>query len=753
MNVTHTIPSGVKRLGGLAAIILAFAAIPAANASAASKASHVSALADTTHPATFLREVVVTGSRFPRKYYQSPQALSFLTASQIREEAPAVVADLLSKLPGVDMSKDSPWEQRPVLRGVSGQRALVLMDGIPMNSARGNGPHPSLIDPSQIDRVEVVRGPSSVAYGSDALGGAINIITRGPRPYTGVPGMSMTGAVSMSGALGDNQYGGSLELQPHIGRLGMLLSGGARHADDFRSADGKIPNSGFEDWDGTARARYDVSDRMTIEAGWQGYRGNNIGIPGLSSPTYPGWPPGWLDVFQFKNYDRDLAHLKIDHKYENSWIASSSVRVYYQGENRNFFDAQDQVPAYYQFGPPDGSTELHSDNNHYFDLKTWGLQIQATSKQTKQYRFTMGVDAARDVTGGNSVTTSYEVFPSGNGPTATAIAQAVPNGHFDNYGAYFENEWYVAPQWTLNTGVRWTQYAYKTFTGLSIPADYFGPGTPAQEFSPMTVNNGAGSGSIGIVYSPTPQLHWSANVANGYRQPNAQDLFYNGFGSVGLVEGNPDLEPEKSVSYDAGMRYENQVEALSGNVFYSTFTDLIDAANVPNPATDPYFLTYAYENVSKARIYGGEAEGEWVVARHYSLHATCAGAVGDITSRDAIEKLYGQSLDKAPLDGVVPFKGTFGTRWNSDDRRFWVEPSARYSWRTNRLPLQVGNVSQPDTFKKEWFVVDVMAGARFDATHLATIGVRNVGDRHYREALASLPAPGRSLVMSFTASF
>src|SRR6185436_16773356 len=103
-----------------------------------------------------------------------------------------------------------------VLRGLGGQRVLVLVDGMPMNCARGNGPHPSLVDPTQIDRIEVVRGPSSVAYGSDALGGAINIITR-EASFTG-PDQTFRGAAMIGGSTADDQGNGALELMKRIGK-------------------------------------------------------------------------------------------------------------------------------------------------------------------------------------------------------------------------------------------------------------------------------------------------------------------------------------------------------------------------------------------------------------------------------------------------------------------------------------------------------------------------------------------------------
>ncbi len=214
----------LARTAAVAAMLLLSASLTATPSHAAAKTS---ALADTTRPATFMQEIVVTGARYPRAYYQSSQSLSFLGNAQLREQMPTVIGDMLSTLPGVDISKDSPWEQRPVLRGLSGQRVLVLMDGTPMNSARGNGPHPSLVDPSQIERVEVVRGPASVAYGSDALGGVINIITRQALPPAMAP-KARGGSVTVGGNSAESQGVGSFTLTPHVGRLTAFVGAGKR---------------------------------------------------------------------------------------------------------------------------------------------------------------------------------------------------------------------------------------------------------------------------------------------------------------------------------------------------------------------------------------------------------------------------------------------------------------------------------------------------------------------------------------------
>lgn len=721
----------------------------------AAEAKPRSAFADTSKPVLFLKETLVTGSRYPRVYFDSPQALSFIGRTQLRESAPIVIGDVLGMLPGVDNSKDSPWEQRPIVRGLSGQRVLVLMDGVPMNSARGNGPHPSLVNPSQIERVEVVRGPSSVSYGSDAIGGAINIITREAPAATS--GHSITGAASLTGSTADHQWGGSIDLAPRIGKFGAFLSTGFRRAKDFESPAGTVPNSAFDDFNSLINLRYDFSEHLSLKGGYQMYRGSDIGIPGLSSPT-ASYPPGMTTVFHFKNYDRDLAHLTLDHHYTSSWIASSLVKVYWQAERRNFFSTEEIAAAHYAefgvFGAPGASTYRRTEQDRLLDLTTHGAQIQFSSVKTERYFFTMGVDVGRDHTAGDNVRRRGYHFDGVSGDSAGTITRRVtaslPKGKFDNYAMWWQNQMFFGPRWTVSGGLRWTEYRYHTEAGPSIPAS--GPSPPV-DFPEYKVNQSKPCGSLGIVYAPQQDLRLSFNVANGYRQPTAQDLFFKGAGSVGFVIGNPLLKPEQSVSMDTGLRWSAGGLALSGNLFYSTFTDMIDALNVPAVPEASGQLTYQYKNIAKARMWGGEAEGEWAFGGGWRARATATGAVGDIIGVDAIRALYGVNADTAPLPNVPPFHGTFGVRWTGSSGRGWVEGTSRYSWRTNRLGLPVAGVSQIGAFKAEWMAFDVMSGCRFGKGQRALIGVRNVANMLYRQAFGSLDEPGRSFVATLSSSF
>ncbi len=722
------------RRAALAALLMAGLALAGVVPALAAEGKPRTAFGDTSKAVLFLKETLVTGARYPRLYYESPQALSFVSSQQLRESAPVVLGDVLSTLPGVESNKDSPWEQRPSIRGLTGQRVLVLVDGSPMNSVRGNGPHPSLLDPTQVERIEVVRGPSSVAYGSDAIGGVINIITREPR--FSAADQVLSGSASLGGSVsGLPARNGSLEFSARARKLSGFFAASGRKTDDYRNAAGTIPHSSFSDWNALANLRYDLGDRLALKGGYQLYRASKVGIPGLDVSV-----PGYSQTFQFKNYDRDYAHLALDHQYAvSSWLASTHIKTYWQREHRNFFsDIGITIPM----GPGvNGQLALAKDRG--LDLNTYGLQVQMTSRRTAVYRFSAGVDASRDMTGGTNSELQRMTSPYGNSES-TVLSSSVPTGRFDNYAGFVQGEFFLAPKWTLNSGGRLTHYRYRTDYTLMQPGFHF---------EPKRLDDDALSGSLGLVYNPVADLHLTANVANGYREPNAQDLFFSGPGSVGFVVGNPDLRPERSVSYDLGLRWGPRTLAISANVFYSTFKDLINALPVTPPPEAQGDNTYRYTNITTATMWGGEVEAEWRFHPQWTARTGMSGTVGDITNRAAILEIYRISADRVPLELVPPFRGQVSLRWTEPARRFWAEAGTRYSWRTNRLPPVTPGAEQLAEFKKEWIVGDVSAGVRLDSGQRVVLGVRNLTDLRYRQALGSVVEPGATPYVLLSSDF
>ena len=146
-------------------------------------ALHRSAPDDSSARARALRTITITATRQPKDVKDVAPMVSVVDSLAIRAQMPNTAADLLKALPGVDEINTGVNQGRPSIRGLKGQRILLLEDGMRLNNSRRQqdfGELPALVDVSQLDRVEVVRGPTSVLYGSDAIGGAINLITRTP---------------------------------------------------------------------------------------------------------------------------------------------------------------------------------------------------------------------------------------------------------------------------------------------------------------------------------------------------------------------------------------------------------------------------------------------------------------------------------------------------------------------------------------------------------------------------------------------
>jgi outer membrane receptor protein involved in Fe transport len=332
------------------------------------------------------------------------------------------------------------------------------------------------------------------------------------------------------------------------------------------------------------------------------------------------------------------------------------------------------------------------------------------------------------------------------GGTRTRTTASIPDGDFDSYGVYAQSEWYLQPRWTLHTGGRLTHYRYRT--------DLFAPGPGLPTTDALSVDDDALCGSAGLVWNPARDLHVSANVSNGFREPNAQDLFFNGAASVGYVLGNSGLDPEKSVSYDLGLRWGPGRFGIAANAFYSTYGDLIDAIAIATPAGyppgQPY---YQYTNISEARIWGYEVEAEARFLSRWTARGNVSDAIGDITNREAIEKLYGVSQDRAPLGSVPPIHGAVTLRWTDARNRFWLEPGARWAWRTSRLPLPTPGVPEFTEFKQEWIVGDLYAGALVPWGQKIMVGVRNFTDTPYKPALSSVEETGINVVGQLTTNF
>ena len=217
-----------------------------------------------------LEEVVVTARKVEEPIFITPHSVEVIDSNRIKIASFRSTPDIFREVPGAMVQKTAYGQGSPYLRGFTGFRNLFMIDGIRLNnSVFRDGPNQywSTVDAGTIERLEVVRGPASVLYGSDAIGGTVNVITRRPRAYA--EGQELAGDLYYRYATAENSNIGRATADIALSeRGGLLLSGSVKDFGDIESGAGKLPNTGYDEWDGDVKLEYapwETTSRSRVE--------------------------------------------------------------------------------------------------------------------------------------------------------------------------------------------------------------------------------------------------------------------------------------------------------------------------------------------------------------------------------------------------------------------------------------------------------------------------------------------------------
>ncbi|MDA8260403.1 MAG: TonB-dependent receptor plug domain-containing protein, partial [Betaproteobacteria bacterium] len=204
-------------------------------------------------------EMVVTAARVEREVFDTPQAVTVLDDLAVQQSNAGTTPDILSGAEGVLIQKTNPGGGSPFIRGLTGKQVLIMVDGVRVNNAYYRfGPHQYLntLDPNLIERIEVVRGPTSVLYGSDALGGVINVITRKRTDFSSARGAE--GLAVLHGASADGSLAGRLQVEGNFNQLGYLggISGKRFNSLEGGGDVGEQKPTAYDELDGDLKLNY-----------------------------------------------------------------------------------------------------------------------------------------------------------------------------------------------------------------------------------------------------------------------------------------------------------------------------------------------------------------------------------------------------------------------------------------------------------------------------------------------------------------
>lgn len=659
------------------------------NAAAATQAGNATAAEGGVF---MLDNITVTARGVAAPASQTPGGVGVVEERELREQGGSSVTESLARISGVSRSNDSPWGADIIIRGMTRDSVVVLIDGMRVNMTTDINGRLGLVPVQQIERIEVLKGPVSALYGSGSVGGVVNIITKGGS-FTDTP--QWHGGAGISGT--SNPAGGSLSASLGYSTPSSWVHGSvtSRDHDDYLDGEGnRVENSQYADLCGSLAGALKWSDEHQTALNFSVTQARDVGIPGTGTAPLP--------VGAYVTLTRnDSKRMEVRHSYtpSDSVLQESSLRLGYQLIERN--PRIDRFPT----GQPvwiEPSADHETVSGDWRNRFGLGDHVLTVGLEAWNWHMT----SARKRLMKNGLVVSDKLTP-------TTTQRSL--------GVYTEDDWRIAPKWTLNVGGR--------LDHVSIDNDE----TPT--VAAGSRDDVSWAGHLGLTRELSETWSLTGLVASSYRTPNILELFKNINLGGGITEvGSPDLEPERSMFLEAGAHY----TGTSFGAHISAFANFVDDLIVSAPVTP---TLYRMDNVSSAEIYGAEAEALWQFAPGWEMFGNAAYVRGrDVTAGEYLRFI-------PPLNGLAGLRQTLGNGF----------------WWSGETVLVAGQHETPSDVddSKFYALFNARCGIGFESSglrHDLGLTINNLLDRQYASYLATsrgvdLMEPGISVVGSWSVSF
>ena len=437
--------------------------------------------------------IVLTAKPQPTDVLSSPQSVTVLEGRQLDRGRGQSTIHILENSPGVATFSTGSGIVKPSIRGLTSQRVLVVVDGVRQEGQQWSDEHAPEIDAFDTERIEVIRGPNSVLYGSDALGGVINIKSADVPAENVAP---MQGKIMLSGFSNNRQGAGALSLYGMLGKVNYRTSVSARSAGDITTPKGRLPNSGMSEYNGRASLGvHGLWGSATLHASRVNQKFEIYENPAEN----PGATP-------YQRVTHDKIHLNFRLPLNNMRIEADAA---WQNNHRREFEAQDEANP--ELNLLLGTGTLDIKVHHYPIGPVFGTAGFSLMQQRNQ-------SLARDV--------------------------LIPQFRQRNL-AFFLYEEMNLRQISLSAGLRLDSRQLKIGQDNRLALD-----EQVRRYQEL-------SGLLGAVWRISAPLAIAANFGRAWRAPTAFELFVDGVheGTVRYETGDENLQPENALNLDVSLRF------------------------------------------------------------------------------------------------------------------------------------------------------------------------------------------------------
>ena len=714
--------------------------------------------------ASFFDETTVTATGSERNVFDIATPVTVIREEKIAQKKAENAAELLREQPGVDVNGVGPNQLRPVIRGQRGLRVLFLEDGLRLNNPRRQtdfGEIGGLVDLQSVSSIEVVRGPASVLYGSDAIGGVMNVISKEPAfddgsHYTGF----LEGRHSNAGDLS----GLSAGVNARIGKFSVQLGGTKRQAEDYSIPSGRFGNitvgdgvdaldTGVEDTSAWGSLSFAPAQGHSLRLRLNRYRADEAGFGYVPAELYGATEEAKVRIL-YPNQSFDRAAFSYDGVLQQVWADSTNVQVYYQSNERELVNDIDIDIG--PVGPGFPHSSVEADTFNFSDVDTWGVRADAVKVLgSGRHIVTYGVEGTRDESFNTdfSTTTTTIRTPRGNQVIVTTDSLAnAPNATNTAYGIFTQDEISIGKRLLVTAGVR--------FNSVETVAK----ATPGWDVSELGFSDRTFVGALSAKYQLTPSINALASYGRGFRAPNIIERLFNGATPEGSGYQllNPALDSETSDNFDLGLKYSRgnafmEAVAFRNDIKGGIVQAFLSAAEIAQldaatrAAIEAAHVQFVVQqrNAARLRYEGVELALGWRARNGFILG-------GNYTWINA------ERIDAAnPPTGDSYSSKVFGyARYQPDGSRFWAEYHVRHNGEdaaniAPNEPVPPVGLSLP-----AFTVHGIGAGARlFEVNGLAnelTLWVENATNELYAEfsnATFFRPEPGRTVKVSYRVTF
>ncbi len=668
-------------------------------------------------------EILVTAAARAQEPLEAPWSTDVRDQTDLAGD-PRTLSDGLFGLPSVMLQKTAHGQSSPFIRGFTGFRTLLLVDGVRLNhAAMREGPNQywATVDLHSVERLELVRGPSSVLYGSDAIGGTVNAVSRAAPLGRQGAGIEFGGRTFVRLASAENSATTRAELSVSgNGNWGLL--GGVTVSDfgDLEAGSGLLPETGYDEsaadlrWDGL------LAPHLQLTLAAQTMR--QMDVPRthttVFSVPFAGTEVG-SELRRDLDQTRDLVYGRILWEQLGGLADAGSFTLSWQ----RHVESQDRLRS-------GDRRDLQG-----FELQDLGALARFTSVATASGRWSWGMeghlqtadsyrhDFVGDVFSGSSVQ-----GPIGDDSTASDLA------------AYLEDE-ITFEDFTLVPGLRLSWYGLES-DRVANP-DPGGPSVLAIEDSWV-----AATGSLRASAPVGRSSAVYAGVSQGFRAPNLSDL--TAFDSTSVVETpSPDLDPENFVQFEVGTKGERGDFAWQAAAYHTLIDDMI--VRSPTGALIGGVPEVRKSNVGDGWIQGIELAGTYALDTQWSVFLGGGWMDGEVD--DVV--LPAGDVVREPASRLAPLQANGGVRWQSREGQRWIEG---WFWASNDQDL----LSLKDTTDTQrippggtpgFTIFGVTAGLDLTENSRVLIAVENIGDVDYRVHGSGINQPGRNLVLALEVQF